>query len=84
MVVIYIIQFTIGIVANSTVILVLALSPQKSTSSYHILHLAIADSLLLLSLPFNADSRFINKQTNKTKQMIKITWKTVEIWFIGL
>ena len=79
-VVVYIIQFTVGILANIVVILVLALSPQakrfrknrlflsflrniqlkKTSTSYHIMHLAVADSLLLLTLPFNADSRLNN------------------------
>ena len=59
-VVVYIIQFTVGILANIIVIFVLALSPQKTSTSYHIMHLAVADSLLLLTLPFNADSRLYN------------------------
>ena len=33
---------------------------KKTSTSYHIMHLAVADSLLLLTLPFNADSRLNN------------------------
>ena len=39
--VVYICQFLIGIVANISVIVVLAISPQKSTSTYHVLHLGL-------------------------------------------
>ena len=56
-VIVYIIYFTIGIVANLLIICVLLLSPVKTASTFHILHLSIADSLLLATLPFNADSR---------------------------
>lgn len=107
--VVYICQFLIGIVANISVIVVLAISPQKSTSTYHVLHLgwfkliiksriyrytktvtllsvleqinlywtskAVADSLLLFTLPFNADSRlvllaFIPTDASKTSSFL--------------
>lgn len=57
MVVVYIIYFTIGIVANLLILCVLLLSPVKTASTFHIVHLAVADFLLLATLPLNADSR---------------------------
>jgi len=56
----YFVYFSVGLVANLAIILVLMVSPVKTASTVHIIHLSLADTLLLTTLPLNADSRLNN------------------------
>ena len=52
-------MFSIGLFANALVICVLLLNKGalKAPAGLYVFHLAFADSLLLISLPFAADNR---------------------------
>jgi len=56
---VYLVMFIVGFTANMLVILVLLLThgSLKAPAGLYVLHLAVADSLLLISLPFAADNR---------------------------
>ena len=56
---VYLVMFLVGFSANMLVILVLLLThgSLKAPAGLYVLHLAVADSLLLISLPFAADNR---------------------------
>ena len=56
---VYLVMFIIGFTANMLVIVVLLLTQGslKAPAGLYVLHLAVADSLLLVSLPFAADNR---------------------------
>ena len=56
---VYLVMFIVGFTANLLVIIVLLLTSGslKAPAGLYVLHLAVADSLLLISLPFAADNR---------------------------
>jgi len=81
-------MFIIGILANLLVICVLLLNKGslKAPPGIYVFHLAFADSLLLISLPFAADNRLrgfleiIRKK--RTSKFYK--FRFLEIWKVGL